>query len=572
MAGKQRRSASARPDAVPDEVWVEAVRRAGVIAPLVETGGRLTRARVREAGRALGLSVQSTYRLLARYRENPVTAALVPASPGPAKGTRRLAPQIEAVIDRAIAAVYEQRERPTLARLRRGVRQDCQEAGLKPPSRKALAARVSARSLRELVRAREGAEAARQRFAPVRPDPRPTAPLQLVQADHTRVDLLVVDEATRLPLGRPWLTLLLDVATRCVLGFDVSFDTPSAVSVALAVSQAVLPKADWLASRGIALAWPMHGLPTTLHLDNAREFRSRALRLGCEQHGICLEHRPPGRPRYGGHIERLMGTLMGRLHALPGTTFSSVAARGDYPAEERAMLTLAEFERILALEVLGPYHNDVHSALGRPPAAAWAEGVATAPPRLPRDRNAFVLDFLPWEERVVRRDGLHLFRILYYHGALATLIGEPECRVRVKYDPRDLSRVFAELPRTAGGDDGYVTVPYADLGQPPISLWEHREACRTLRAAGRRTVDEHAIFAAVAEQRRTLAVARGRTKAARAAVRRAASGSLNPALARGAETAAADRAAGTAVTANDDAAATVPLVIEDEAWMTEFLP
>ena len=102
MAGKQRRSASARPDAVPDEVWVEAVRRAGVIAPLVETGGRLTRARVREAGRALGLSVQSTYRLLARYRENPVTAALVPASPGPAKGTRRLAPQIEAVIDRAI--------------------------------------------------------------------------------------------------------------------------------------------------------------------------------------------------------------------------------------------------------------------------------------------------------------------------------------------------------------------------------------------------------------------------------------------------------------------------------------
>lgn len=571
MAGKQRRSASARPDAIPDEVWAEAVRRAGVIASLAGAGGRVTRARVREAGCALGLSVQGTYRLLARYRENPVTASLVAAKPGPPKGTRRLAPRVEAVVERAIEAVYEQRERPTLARLRRDVRQDCQEAGLTPPSRKALAARVSARSLRDMVRAREGTEAARQRFASVRPGPRPTAPLQLVQADHTRVDLLAVDDRSRLPLGRPWLTLLLDVATRCVLGLYVSFDAPSAVGVALAVAQAVLPKDDWLASRGVELAWPMHGLPATLHLDNAREFRSRALRLGCEQHGICIEHRPPGRPRYGGHIERLMGTLMRRLHTLPGTTFSSVAARGDYPAEERAVLTLAEIERVLALEVLGPYHNEVHSALGRTPAAAWAEGVASAPPRLPRHQDVFVLDFLPWEERVVRRDGLHLFRILYYHGALATLIGEPECKVRVKYDPRDLSRVFAELPRVSG--DGHVAVPCADLGRPPISLWEHRAAVRALREAGRRTVDEHAIFEAVAEQRRTLDEARERTRTTRrAAARATASRSLNPAPARATETAAAGRAAVAAVTDSDDAGATVPPVIEDEAWMTEFLP
>ena len=37
------------------------------------------------------------------------------------------------------------------------------------------------------------------------------------------------------------------------------------------------------------------------------------------------------------------------------------------------MLTLAEFEKVLAFEVLGPYHNEVHSALGRTPAAAWAQ-------------------------------------------------------------------------------------------------------------------------------------------------------------------------------------------------------
>lgn len=86
-----------------------------------------------------------------------------------------------------------------MERLRRDVERDCRAAGLKPPSRKALSARVSARSLREMVRAREGVEAARQRFAPVPPGPRPDAPLRLVQADHTRVDLVLVDGATRSP-------------------------------------------------------------------------------------------------------------------------------------------------------------------------------------------------------------------------------------------------------------------------------------------------------------------------------------------------------------------------------------
>lgn len=43
--------------------------------------------------------------------------------------------------------------------------------------------------------------------------------LDVVQIDHTRVDAIVVDETHRLPIGRPWLTLAVDVATRVVVGF-----------------------------------------------------------------------------------------------------------------------------------------------------------------------------------------------------------------------------------------------------------------------------------------------------------------------------------------------------------------
>jgi putative transposase len=208
-----------------------------------------------------------------------------------------------------------------------------------------------------------------------------------------------------------------------------------------------------------------------------------------------------------------MGTLMGRVHALPGTTFSDIAARGDYASEARAILTFREFERILVMEVLGPYHNEVHQGLGRTPVAAWADGVSGMTLRAPVDPDGLLLDFLPFEERVVRRDGVRLFNVLYQDGALAHIVNAGGGKLRVKYDPRDLSAVFVELP-----EGEHVRVPYADIGRPAVTLWEHREASKRLHEEGRRSVDEHAIFAAIDEQRRVLEEAYGCSKAARRAV------------------------------------------------------
>jgi hypothetical protein len=40
-----------------------------------------------------------------------------------------------------------------------------------------------------------------------------------------------------------------------------------------------------------------------------------------------------------------------------------------HPSKARAILTPREFECILSLQVLGSYHNDLHAALGKSPAA-----------------------------------------------------------------------------------------------------------------------------------------------------------------------------------------------------------
>jgi transposase InsO family protein len=65
---------------------------------------------------------------------------------------------------------------------------------------------------------------------------------------NTPVDLIVVDEINRLPIGRPWVTIVFDVASRTVLGFHATPEAPSATSVAMALSMACLPKSKWLKS------------------------------------------------------------------------------------------------------------------------------------------------------------------------------------------------------------------------------------------------------------------------------------------------------------------------------------
>jgi hypothetical protein len=187
--------------AVSDEAWAEAVRREAVIRPLA-AAPRLSKAAIGVAARALGLSAPRVNGLLRAFRRQPVTASLLPTKPGPMKGTRRLAGAIEAKIDTAIEAVYLKPERPTLRRTLREVRQDCRDAGLTPPSIKALRARVSARSLRERAAARDGTETAGNQFHQVHGGLRTGRPLQIVQIDHTKVDIMLVDDITRACIGR----------------------------------------------------------------------------------------------------------------------------------------------------------------------------------------------------------------------------------------------------------------------------------------------------------------------------------------------------------------------------------
>jgi putative transposase len=147
------------PSSASDADWAEAVRREAVIRPLSAVS-RLKSHLVAEASRKLGLSNRRIYGLLDGFRKNPVTASLLPRKSGPKKGARQLDAKVDAQIEAAIEDVYLKREQSTLRIVLREVARNCRTAGLTPPSMKALRARVSARGLRERMKAREGAEAA----------------------------------------------------------------------------------------------------------------------------------------------------------------------------------------------------------------------------------------------------------------------------------------------------------------------------------------------------------------------------------------------------------------------------
>src|SRR2546427_6035392 len=347
-----------------------------------------------------------------------------------------------------------------------------------------------------------------------------THPLEVVQIDHAPVDCIIVDDYSRQPIGRPHLPLGIDIYSRCITGFCLTLEAPSSVSVGLCLAHSVLDKETELRRLEIQGEWPLWGKPGTIHVDNAAEFHSEALSRGCDQHGIGLAHRPVGQPHFGGTIERVLGTLMQRVHTLPGTTFSNPQDREAYASERHAVLTLKELEKWLTLVIIGHYHLSVHSTLNEPPIERFKRGLlgigdAPGPGPRPRvvNRKAFLIDFLPLSRRKIQRHGFVLDHIQYYSNALRPWIAERDRldTFIIRRDPRDISRIFVLDPAR----EAYVEVPYRMVHRPTMTLWEHRESVHRVRQEGRAKVDEVAIFRTLAKMRELTRTAQAQTKAAR---------------------------------------------------------
>jgi len=470
--------------------WDLAVARQRALRPLLDNPNR-TRAEVEAAARRLSVHTATVYRLLARYAVGETAEAVVTGVGGWKAGRPRLPARVIEIIDLAIEQLFLDRPAITQAQLGREIARRCASEARATPSRSAISRRLQRIGERELARRRNGPGAAEA--VTMRPGSLTvTRPNAVWQIDHSPADVILVDADSRAPIGRPWVTLVIDVASRVVTGLYVSLDPPSVVSVGMALQHAILPKDEALAERGISAEWPAFGLPELVHTDNGSDFRSRSFARACSNLGIETDRRPVGAPRYGGHIERLIGSVMGEMHLLPGATFSNVAARGDYDSDAAAVMTIDEFEVWLWRFVAGDYNRRVHASLSAPPLETWrrlcAEQAVT--PRQPLDPEGLAVAFLPRISRTITRQGISFHHVRYYEPFLGPLFDSGLRRIELAYDPRDLSRLLMETPQ------GVRALRYRNLARPPMSLWELLAARRRLRAEGRAQVDEAALFAA----------------------------------------------------------------------------
>lgn len=452
-----------------DEQWLAARRIARELDRVLDGSGP-RRAAIDRAAAELRLSTRQVYNLLKRYRVDRRVTSLLPRTDRTRK--KRLHQDIEGIIATTLREQWLVLEAPPLAPVVAEIRARCEEAGLCTPSYLTVAHRIpSLFSPEEIARKRSANAKHLQRLKPRPGYIHAARPLDVCQIDHTPTDINFVEvvEGGGVFVGRAYLTMITDVATRCILGFCLTLEKPSALSVALCLAQAMCPKDAWLAVRDIEHGWPMFGRPRLLVTDSAKEFKGHAFQRGCEDYGIRIRYRDRGRVHQGGVVERLLGKLNGVLATQPGSTGRSVADRDQYPAERRARLSFADLERCVALAVID--HNLQQNARTlKVPASEW-DRQAHDLARFDDDPMRVLLAFMPGTERRISPQGVSMFALDYYSSWLGELVPQRDRlgKLELRYDPRDISHVYARDPETRK----FRSVERRDGSLAPMTLWEH---------------------------------------------------------------------------------------------------
>src|SRR5579871_2339847 len=153
---------------------------------------------------------------------------------------------------------------------------------------------------------------------------------------------------------RPYMTLVMDSASRMVMGAYFRLVPPDRFTVAAALRDALLVRADH----------PYGGVPHALWVDNGKDLLSAHVRQLVAGLGIDLVPGPPYQPQIRGIVERMHRTLETRLWStLPGYCGPNIVAR--HP-QAHAVLTLEELMARFR-QFLVQYHGEVHTELGMAP-------------------------------------------------------------------------------------------------------------------------------------------------------------------------------------------------------------
>ncbi|MCY1350846.1 Integrase core domain protein [compost metagenome] len=262
--------------------------------------------------------------------------------------------------------------------------------------------------------------------------------LQRVECDTHVLDLIVVNEHGEV-LGRPYLTIALDVYSRRVIGWDISLNPPSIEKTIRAIKMS------------LSSAYERNGLAEHYIVDNGAEFIAKKLQDCLRLLGAEITFCEPGEPNQKPFVERWFKTLtISLIHHMKGTTFSNILERGDYDSEKDAVFTLGQLSETFKDWLDTVYHSDFHRGLGTSPDIFWNTHTDNAfPPKRysHEDLNRFFLS----KRSALPANGRIGFQDLQWTGPavayLSTLKGNKD-KLTLFYDPSELGTAWVCHPDT----------------------------------------------------------------------------------------------------------------------------
>jgi putative transposase len=247
---------------------------------------------------------------------------------------------------------------------------------LKRPSDETVRAYCMSAEAYETVKAKFGPTQADAQFAGNFHPIKATRLLEVVMIDSTVADAwCVLDDETLLPLGRPTITIAVDMFTRMVVGVVVTFEPPSLFTTMAVLKRVNVHKRDinerYPKIHRVSDGW---GKPTMVVVDNEMAQVGKSYQAACEDAKINVRWAPVRRPQYKAVVERIFLTIKQLLlDRLPGgLPYKPELMRrlGIDPAEI-STITLDKLTELLNQAINDCYHYDEHTTLGIPPALAW---------------------------------------------------------------------------------------------------------------------------------------------------------------------------------------------------------
>ena len=363
----------------------------------------------------------------------------------------------EELIEQSINSVYLQPEKGTvsqtleelkiLVEMHNRENEDTPEKHILCPSRFQLQKSIDEIDFYTKLEKREGKKEAKRKTRTSKYNKRPDKVLEIGEVDHTILDYYVLDDELLLPLGRPWMTNILELFSRIPLGSDITFNNGSYITIGNALKMSILPKSIFYKQYpDIKNTTNYSGILEMLRTDNGKDFLSSDLDDAACELGMNLHHVQALKSWQKGAIEGFFRKQNVKLiDTLQGKTFRNILEKNKYNPEKESIITLSDFKRILYKWLYDVYpFSEIRIEHGKKviPHKVWEREIINHPQDFV-EKSQLDIIFGIGRQRVAREGGIEINCLKYDNNGLAkfrAIHGEKE-KLHIKFHPSNLGYI-----------------------------------------------------------------------------------------------------------------------------------